>query len=270
MNKLTEIITQNEHAICNGSNTDDGMELHIDMFTDNFLVYVPWTGDSNLERKSLNDIITFAGRVQYLALAEAGILLRGGISCGDLNVNGFYFGNAYKRAYMLESNLARWPRILIDSRIITNDEDLPKGLCRCDDDCLMVDSIEVFSELTSVQNSLEEFRRSLLDYIKRYVNRVLSDANIDGILTGNFKLEEAISFLRAGRSMGDLITYYNGCVKRMDADPELRIERNVDEDELTLAYNKVIDLIGNHKRSQSSDHIFDAVGELLVKFEQWP
>ena len=70
--------------------------------------------------------------------------------------------------------------------------------------------------------------------------------------------------------MGDLITYYNGCVKRMDADPELRIERNVDEDELTLAYNKVIDLIGNHKRSQSSDHIFDAVGELLVKFEQWP
>ena len=154
--------------------------------------------------------------------------------------------------------------------MITSDDVLPEGLYRCDDDYLMVDSIGIFSKLTSVQNSLKEFRRSLLDYIKRYENRVLYDANIDSIRAGNCKLEKAISFLRAGRSMGDLITYYNDCVERMSADSKLKIERKVDEDELTPAYNKVIDLIRNHSTSQSPDFIFDGLRELLVKFEQWP
>ncbi|WP_153060884.1 hypothetical protein [Metalysinibacillus jejuensis] len=71
----------------------------------------------------------FIMRINFIQkiLADKGILIRGGISAGDLYHEGtIAYGPAFINAYKLESSLADYPRIIIDPKII-NFEILPEN-----------------------------------------------------------------------------------------------------------------------------------------------
>ncbi|WP_277587532.1 hypothetical protein [Psychrobacillus antarcticus] len=68
--------------------------------------------------ESLKGLITRMGILQAKYMSK-GMLLRGGITFGELHHEGsICFGPAFLRAYELECNIAKYPRILIDRGIL--------------------------------------------------------------------------------------------------------------------------------------------------------
>jgi len=68
----------------------------------------------------------FIGELESLIISQGnlacnGIFIRGGITFGKICVHkSRIFGPAFNRAYQLESNLARYPRIILDDNIIAD------------------------------------------------------------------------------------------------------------------------------------------------------
>lgn len=83
--------------------------------------------DSLVVSQRYNDTVsfsTFIMRINFIQkiLADEGILIRGGISAGDLyHKNTIAYGPAFIRAYKLESSLADFPRIIIDPKVMNLD-----------------------------------------------------------------------------------------------------------------------------------------------------
>ena len=88
--------------------------------------------------KSLLDLLQLCISVAMIQsiLAEKNIWLRGGISCGDTHFdqsNHQIIGPAYIAAYNIEQNISKYPRVVLDSKIIkeldfTNAEELITAL----------------------------------------------------------------------------------------------------------------------------------------------
>lgn len=91
-------------------NGSGGSELT--MLSDSIVLSVSL--EERLVRQGLREGFDLASHFAYLFLEE-GILTRGGLTIGDIYHNGnIVFGPALNRAYALESELAKYPRIIID------------------------------------------------------------------------------------------------------------------------------------------------------------
>ena len=90
-------------------------EIHYKVMSDSICVYI----NSEIENSLLVLILlcTFL-QVRLLRLTSP-ILVRGGITKGDIYANGdILFGPGLSGAYVLESNLAKYPRVIIPLNII--------------------------------------------------------------------------------------------------------------------------------------------------------
>lgn len=83
----------------------------IKIFTDNMVVAYPITGDGEEE---LDEILQNVSEYQF-NLALEGLFVRGGISIGDFYINeDIVFGKALLDAHHVESQIACYPRIILD------------------------------------------------------------------------------------------------------------------------------------------------------------
>lgn len=91
-------------------------------FSDSIIRIQP-TDDVGEEESALN---FFVGELGSLLLAQGnlacnGVLIRGGITYGDICVHKQrIFGPAFVRAYKIETSLARYPRIVVDEALCIN------------------------------------------------------------------------------------------------------------------------------------------------------
>ena len=163
-------------------------------------------------------------------LAEDGILIRGATTVGDIYVDDrLIFGPALIRAYELESGVASYPRIILDSRVFDQLTDSPelrmpgvadqmKSLCtvlaRDNDGIWFVDYLQAtMHELASQPAAYGKFLRKHCDVVRKAAT----------------KFPELCS---PAAKVGWLITYHNHAVNTSRADV---LERNgIDARELTV------------------------------------
>ena len=101
--------------------------------------------ESDIGYRTNIELMILAG-IQCRLAAHHGILLRGGVSAGELYLDDdFLFGPALVRSYELESAIAVYPRIVVDAKLV----DLAKGalwpacLKRSDDGTYFIDYLRV-------------------------------------------------------------------------------------------------------------------------------
>ena len=118
-----QIITINEYFTFIGSSLKNAVkkrDINYFVASDSLCLFV----EKNKE-KSLFDIVEVIGILQC-KLLKKGILLRGGISCGeiysDLNSN-VVFGQALVEAYVLESKFSKYPRVILDDKVFDDKND---------------------------------------------------------------------------------------------------------------------------------------------------
>lgn len=152
-----------------------------------------------------------------LQLACQGILIRGGISIGPLYHNGeIVYGPAMNEAYMLESQYAVVPRVIIDERT------LKTGICKT---CAAHHTIgmEVEYVMSCVRRDAEDDRfyldmlrqeQELVDYGDEYYSwlKSLRRMIVDGLNqnTGNPRVYEKYKWLRKyyNEVVADNVAYY--------------------------------------------------------------
>ena len=113
------------HKKAHGRRNQNGVEIyayehiHHTILSDSIIVYIKSDIDD-----AFAALIDICNKLQFsLANREKPILLRGGISVGDLFCeNDIIYGNGLSSAYLLENNLAKYPRIIFTG------ETLEKGL----------------------------------------------------------------------------------------------------------------------------------------------
>lgn len=89
-------------------------------FSDSIIRVVPLYAVSSLFKQAYMMIIEFFTLNHILAdLALKNISIRGGVTIGAINAGEFHvFGPAFIKAYKLESSIARYPRIIVDSTVL--------------------------------------------------------------------------------------------------------------------------------------------------------
>ena len=100
---------------------NDQDEITIKMFSDNIVmckrVYNPVTRQDDPEG-ALKRVILAASMFQYFILDTMGALVRGGVTIGDLYIDYMMvWGQALVDAYRMESEIALYPRIILDPKL---------------------------------------------------------------------------------------------------------------------------------------------------------
>lgn len=104
---------------------NDEDEVTIKMFSDNLVlckrVYNPETRTSDVQG-AVRRVIVAASLFQYFVLDTIGVLVRGGVTVGDLYIdNMMVWGQALVDAYRIESEIALYPRIVVDPKLIAGE-----------------------------------------------------------------------------------------------------------------------------------------------------
>lgn len=105
-------------------------------FSDNFVFAVEYSDDATLET-AFSFVVTFANQMFHLALMEYGLLIRGGIVCGELLITtDIVLGEALVRAYKLEEEIANYPRVIIDNSTLRS---IQKVNAKRIENCTLID-----------------------------------------------------------------------------------------------------------------------------------
>lgn len=96
---------------------DDKPNLNVKIFSDNILVSIEVNPEYEESLLDLDYLLHFVIYFQLYALTHAAWLLRGCITMGELYIdNVFVWGKGLVHAYELESNIAIYPRVIIDKQ----------------------------------------------------------------------------------------------------------------------------------------------------------
>ena len=121
--ELHQIICENIQELVEfkegGRGKNEGYNLYV--FSDNILLYLKTNQDINNFCQNKSDFIDFTEKVGtlYIKLLNSGFLIRGGITLNSLLENKFSVGGVgLMEAYLLESKLAQYPLIMINSKYL--------------------------------------------------------------------------------------------------------------------------------------------------------
>lgn len=91
--------------------------IKVKIFSDNIIIASELTGNKVTNKEKLNKILQMVSYLQFDLLPKK-LLLRGGITIGDLFINDiFVYGKALIDAYKLESTMAIYPRVITSNAI---------------------------------------------------------------------------------------------------------------------------------------------------------
>lgn len=128
MNKLYNLYT---HSISSTRmiKWEENKDIDFKIFSDNILISKKLSSNKDKRKKEIKSLIYCVTHFQELAASDSvGWLARGGISIGELFVDDvMVWGQALLKSYYLEDNIAIYPRIILDNRVVDvlqNSEDL--------------------------------------------------------------------------------------------------------------------------------------------------
>lgn len=112
LKEINFIINKNKQCIIKNKYSQGKTKI----YTDNMIIGYPIKDDGEEE---LNEILDNVSEYQF-NLALEGFFVRGGISVGEFYINeDIVFGSALLDAHHVESNLACYPRIVLDDKTIS-------------------------------------------------------------------------------------------------------------------------------------------------------
>lgn len=111
LNEINYLINKNKQCIIPNKYSQGKIKI----YTDNMIVGYPIKGDG---KEELDEILENVSEYQF-NLSLEGLFVRGGISVGDFYINeDIVFGPALLDAHNTESNLACYPRIVLDDKTV--------------------------------------------------------------------------------------------------------------------------------------------------------
>ncbi len=121
-NKLEEYFTIIDKALKRDiDDNPDKKDIHSIIISDSIILSIEKKdGDNNYNTEQLRKLCLVVGSIQ-LRLANKNIWIRGGISSGKVHFdteNNQVVGPAFINAYLLEEQLAKVPRVILDNKII--------------------------------------------------------------------------------------------------------------------------------------------------------
>lgn len=99
----------------------ENREIKFKIFSDNIVIAKQLSSNKYQRLRDIRSLLACAGQFQELAASSSvGWLLRGGITIGPLFMDEvLVWGEALLRAYDLESEIAIYPRVIIDDTVLT-------------------------------------------------------------------------------------------------------------------------------------------------------
>lgn len=120
LNKLNEYFEVLEAVILYIREIESKKDIGFTVISDSIIMSIPKSGDLEDQKKSLRSLCIAVGMIQQ-NLPNRDIWLRGGISFGKAYHNiskNQIVGPAYINAYLLEESVAKYPRVVLDTKII--------------------------------------------------------------------------------------------------------------------------------------------------------
>lgn len=154
-------------------------------FSDSIVVSVK-VGENNINEIS-STLITNLGYIGAILL-EKGILIRGGLTIGNLihNDNGIVFGQGLIDSYKLESKNAKFPRIILSDKLIKelnyplttkrNRYPYHQYIDRFDDGCVGFHQLQYFEVIQSWENISTKTLTQKLDNVRNIIIRGLDNS----------------------------------------------------------------------------------------------
>ncbi|MEI2397018.1 hypothetical protein [Paenibacillus phytohabitans] len=126
MNKLHNLYT---HSLEKRISMEGYSDIQFKIFSDNIIIVKKLSEQPEKRLLDIRALLFCVSNFQCLAVSDSvGWLVRGGITIGELFINEtMVWGEALLKAYDLESNSAIYPRILLDSNLLSqigSDEEL--------------------------------------------------------------------------------------------------------------------------------------------------
>lgn len=135
--------------------------LKIKVFSDNIIIARGIENEELNQRINLSQMIALAESFQWLSIFRSGILVRGGITIGDLYIDDtFVIGKALLDVYNLEKNVAVYPRIIIDDSILNLVAE-NAHVCRDFDGKTFVDFLSMAANRSTEKTILERYMELL-------------------------------------------------------------------------------------------------------------
>ncbi|MDE6981475.1 MAG: hypothetical protein K2P60_08770, partial [Lachnospiraceae bacterium] len=99
---------------------EENKDITFKIFSDNIIIAKRLSSEVMQRRRDIRSLLMCAGHFQEQAASDSvGWLLRGGISVGQLFIDDvMVWGEALLKAYYLEDNIANYPRIIIDKKVV--------------------------------------------------------------------------------------------------------------------------------------------------------
>ncbi len=144
------------------------IKIDVRIFSDNLVVAIKEGDDklSSLEAIKRTLIVEIASFIQMLALKYS-LLVRGSITYGDFYIDeNFLYGKALTRAYALESEVAIYPRIILDDNIVSlfvESMYLSKFIKKDTDDVRYINSFECYFNISKLykEDEIKHIRQIL-------------------------------------------------------------------------------------------------------------
>jgi len=90
------------------------------VISDSVILSIPFGDNEHDQVRNLRQLCVAIGIIQY-NLSMENVWIRGAISCGEAYFNPIEYaivGPAYIQAYLLQENIAKYPRVIIDHKVI--------------------------------------------------------------------------------------------------------------------------------------------------------
>jgi transcriptional regulator with XRE-family HTH domain len=107
-------------------NAIEKIGFKVKFFSDNLVISVECSNEKNVQWNQIVYFFTFLSAFQYKVLKEYKILMRGGITLGNLYMDEtFLIGKAIDNVYYFENNIACYPRIIVNSLLLGLQDSFP-------------------------------------------------------------------------------------------------------------------------------------------------
>lgn len=155
-----------------------GNALHLSrfkslLFSDNILFFAPYKDEADMLNLYIN--LLYGLSAFLVQFPKGDIFFRGGIARGNLYFDEklhFVFGSGLVKAYFLESQIAKYPRIAIDKEL--DPSDILVGIVQDEEKTWYLDYLSLGHSIICDQNQPQQYNESFLPCLREEKNSITS------------------------------------------------------------------------------------------------